>query len=48
MFYPKAKQFNHRLQFLVKLKVKEVYLMYVFLTTNITLEISTGFMLVCK
>jgi hypothetical protein len=36
MLYLRARSFNHHLQLLVKLSVKEVYLFYIFLTTNIT------------
>jgi hypothetical protein len=35
MLYLRAKEFSHQLQLLVKLRVKEVYLFYVFLTIAI-------------
>jgi len=36
MLYLRAKSVNHQLQLLVKLRVKEVYLFYILLTTPIT------------
>jgi hypothetical protein len=38
---------NHQLQVFVKLTVKEVYLVYIFVTTPLPVAISTAFMLVC-
>jgi hypothetical protein len=36
MLYLRSKEFNHQLQLLVKLRMKEVYLFCVFLTITIT------------
>jgi hypothetical protein len=36
MLYLRAELFSHQLQFFVKLRVKELHLFYIFLTTTIT------------
>jgi hypothetical protein len=46
MLYVKARSVSRQQQFLVTLRMGGVYLFHVFKTTIITLEISTGFMLV--
>jgi hypothetical protein len=38
MLYLRARSFSHQLQLLVKLRVKEIYLSYIFLTASITLS----------
>jgi hypothetical protein len=42
LMYLRATSFSHQLELLVKFRVKEVYLFYIFFTANITIKISMG------
>jgi hypothetical protein len=43
-----ARAIDHQIQLLVQSTVKDAHLLYMFLAVNMTVEISTKFMLVCN
>jgi hypothetical protein len=43
-----ARPLDHQLQLLVQSRVKDGHLLHMFLDVNVTVEISTKFMLVCN